>query len=178
MKVFQILLKALLNVAIVLSTCGVFTFLMYVFFSRSHDHEYQTLLAIFAVVDVCAIILLAGLLRMITAASAAVAGGALFHLVAYTLNSNWAPSFSPMFNLSATADAIVIMVMTTVAFLSARSRRRASTITPARETRSDAPIRKTGRFWSSLDQASKVSIITSLITAIAGIVTALIARSR
>jgi hypothetical protein len=175
MKVFQILLVALLNVVIVLSTCGVLTFLMYVFFSRSHDHEYQTLLAIFAVVDVCAIILLAGLLRMITAASAAVAGGALFHLVAYTLNSTW---FSPMFNLSATADAIVIMVMTTVAFLSARSRRRASTITPARETRSDAPIRKTGKSWSSLDQTSKVSIITSLITAITGIVTALIARSR
>jgi hypothetical protein len=175
MKAFQVFLMILLDAVIVLSTLGVLVFTMYVIFGRAFAGEYWRLLAIFAVLDVCAIILLAGLLGRITAAAAAVVIGALLHLILYTLNSNWTISFSPMFNLSAAADVIVIMVMTTVAYLCAQRRPRTSEVsqTAATAKPSDRSTAKRG-FWSSLDQGNKVAIVTSLITAITTIVTAII----
>jgi hypothetical protein len=179
MKALRLVLVAFLTVVIVLSTCGALTFGVYVYFSSAFSAEYRQYLTIFLVLDVCAVALLAGFLRRLTGAASAVALGGLFHLLAYTLNHNWTTMLSPRFNVSATADVIVVMIMATAAYVSAQSSRQVTTqkVAASTMTRDSGSGKATRTLWSSLDQASKVAIITSLITAVTGILTAIITRS-
>jgi len=176
MKALWLFLVAFLTVVIVLSTCGTLTFGVYLYFSSAFSGEYRQLFTIFILVDVCAIALLAGFLRRPTAAAAAVALGGLFHFLAYTLNHNWTSIFSRRFNLSATADVIVIMIMTTATYLFGRASRQAiaERRVATTDTSGDVSSKIKQTFWESLDGASKVSIITSLITAITAILTSII----
>ncbi len=126
MKHFKTFVTAVLSAAIVASTCGVLVFVMYmVFLPPAFRQEYWTLLAAFTIVDVCARVLLAGLLRSVTATAAAIAAGALFHLIAYT--ARWRRPFQA-FTVGVTADAIVIMVMMTVAYVYAQKSRGAGEV--------------------------------------------------
>jgi hypothetical protein len=155
MQVFRIFLVVILSSAIVLSTVGLLVFTMYLIYLPFPG--YATYVAIFSVTGVCAIILLAVFLHMAAAAAGAVAVGALLHVVIYLFD--W--SNEQAFLIWAAADAIILMIAMTVAYLYAQDRRP----TGAVERKS---------FWSSLDPANKVSIITSLVSAIAVIVAAMI----
>jgi hypothetical protein len=96
------------------------------------------------------------------AATAAIAVGGLSHLVLYTLRWTNRPE---AFTLGIAGDAVIIMVMLTAAYATAQS---------SSERDGDTAIATTKGFWSSLDQANKVSLIASLITAASGIASAII----
>jgi hypothetical protein len=172
MNIFRILLTALLASVIVLSTCGAIEFVMYLVFLR-FNIEYQTLLITFVVAELCAFALLALVLHRFDAAAVAVAAGALFHLVLYALR--WSNRFQ-MFASGMATDTMIILIMMTAAYASAR--KRVWTPPSGTESRSasahPSPPTRTQGFWTSLDQASKVAIVTALITSLAGIVTTLI----
>ena len=132
---------------------------MYLIFLPFGEREYRTLLISAVAVDVCAIILLVGVLNRM-AAAAAIAVGGLSHLFLYTLRWTNRPE---AFTVGITGDAVIIMIMLTAMYVTAQS-------SSARDT----AVPTTKSFWSSLDQANKVALIASLITAVSGIVSAII----
>ncbi len=172
MRTFRVLLTALLGSVIVTSTCGVIEFLMYLVFLH-FEKNYQTWLITFLVVDLCAIALLILVVHRFTAAAVAVAAGALFHSVIYGLH--WTNRFQ-MFATGIATDTIIIMIMITAAYTSARRHGWASPggAESRGATMREPPLTKPDGFWSSLDQPSKVAIVTSLITSFAGILTTII----
>jgi hypothetical protein len=135
---------------------------MYSIFLPFGVREYLTLLISFVAVDICAIILLAAILHRMAAAAAAIAVGGLLHLVLYTLRWTNRPEALP---LGIAGDTVIIMVMLTATY---------KTLQPSSASDVDASIATTKGFWSSLDQANKVALITSLITAASAIVSAII----
>ena len=75
-----------------------------------------------------------------------------------------------MFATGIATDTIIVIIMVATAYMSAHLQLGAKVKShdpPGRETSNTEPK----GFWSSLDQASKVAIITSLITALTGILT-------
>ncbi len=160
MRIFRIILTALLGSVTVLSTCGLIEFALYQVFL---SFDYKPYIITFLVIDICSVALLVFALHGFPAAAVAIAAGAFFHSVFYALH--W-PERHYMFTTGVAIDTILIITTLTAAYVAYASSNTKSHDSTPRETR----IAETKGFWSSLDQASKVAIVTSLITALTGIV--------
>lgn len=179
MKIFQVLLTVVLSAVIVLCTFVTLAYLPHILFGPS---DLLTLLVIFGAIDVCSIILLTAALHRKVTTAVSIALGALANLALYMGGSRLKPQ---AFTVAIAADALIIVSMATLAAAWARKRSPAVSAAVVRPIDSAAHVHspsmdtgtaaaKPANLWQSLDQASKVAIITSLITAITTIVAALI----
>jgi hypothetical protein len=165
MRALRLFLVALLGSVIALSTCGVIEFSMYLVF-LPFEKDYQTWLITFFVINLVSFAVLSWGLNRFPVAAAAVGAGAGIHLLLYALR--WG-NRSQMLATGIAIDALIVFGAILTAFLSSKMTvwaklGKSTSIEPK-------PLTSSKGFWSSLDQASRVAIITSLITALAGIVT-------
>jgi hypothetical protein len=165
---FQMLLVLVLTLAIVLCTCGLVYF-GFLLFQRGGIREY--LWPWFGgplIVELWALTLLIWPLRRTGAAMAAVTCGALLNLIVYARHNRF-----ESLRINIALDFLIIVTVGTIWL----ARREASAVVESKgatESSNRGNIVGPRSFWSSLDQASKVSIITSLVAAGAGIVGAII----